>query len=145
VRAASFSADRIEWATHRHWLEQKLTSPSCHLFLALDRAGEPIGQVRFDLDGARGVISVSLIAGRRSAGLGRELIKVGTNRLVAECPELEVVDAWIKPENVASQRAFEAAGYPFEREDIHTTGLRAFVHCHTPRAEPAVANRNGSQ
>jgi UDP-2,4-diacetamido-2,4,6-trideoxy-beta-L-altropyranose hydrolase len=109
VRAASFSTAPIAWDEHLTWLRARLVDPQSRLYIA-ELAGRPVGAARFALHIPRAVISVSLAADARGEGLGERLIALASHRLMAES-QVRGVDAWVRPNNAASMRAFAAAGY----------------------------------
>jgi len=83
---------------------------STRLFI-FESDGLPVGQARVDVTGAGiGEISISLDPSARGRGLGAELIGRATARAGQELG-LKAVLARIKGTNVASRRAFVAAGY----------------------------------
>lgn len=109
VRAASFRSEPIPWDAHVAWFNRLLASPASQLFLAsLD--GIPVGQIRFEpaLNGA--VVSVGLAPGQRGRGLGPALIRAGCERHFATSATGRI-NAYTRPENQASVRAFEKAGF----------------------------------
>lgn len=101
-----FWRDLHEWR-HREWVA------------VLD--GRRVGHVFADLHGADVEVSVNLRPRARGKRLGSRLIAFGSERVRAgwwvpfpwgeiEC-QCHAIEARIKPENVASMRAFAAAGY----------------------------------
>jgi UDP-2,4-diacetamido-2,4,6-trideoxy-beta-L-altropyranose hydrolase len=110
ARAVSFSPESIAWETHAGWFNSKLNDPRCFLFVAENDEGEPVGQVRFDIDSSEAVISVSVDARSRGGGVGGELIRLGSRALFDAAP-VALIHAYVKPDNRASVRAFEGAGY----------------------------------
>lgn len=111
VRRAAFRPAEIPWADHRLWFGQKLASPRCAIFLADDTAGNPFGQIRFDWDDdGEAEVDVSIAPGRRQRGWGSALIRRGVDALFERHP-VSAVRALIRPENAASVRAFERAGF----------------------------------
>jgi RimJ/RimL family protein N-acetyltransferase len=111
VRANSFTTGRIPWPDHIDWLERKLSQPGgCAIVIGEDRASRPIGQVRFDIDAGRAVLSVIVDAEFRGRGIGPRLIALATRELLATRIIDEIV-AFTRPENEASQRALESAGF----------------------------------
>jgi len=96
---------------HARWFRDRLARPSeCRIYIA-EVDGSPVGQARVELTGGgQGEISVAVAAGSRGRGLGRSLITKATERAAADLAAGSVT-AVVKPENVASLRAFEAAGY----------------------------------
>jgi UDP-2,4-diacetamido-2,4,6-trideoxy-beta-L-altropyranose hydrolase len=119
TRAASFSAEPIAWEQHERWFAAKLNDPRCAFFVALDVEGRPVGQVRFDVDGADAVISVSLTDRFHGRGYGPEVIRLGVRELFGSRP-VERVNAYIRAENMRSCRAFLKASFT----DQGTTAVR---------------------
>ena len=72
-----------------------------------------MGQVRFDNrrnDNTGFEIDIAVDARFRGMGYATRLIEVGINRLNAEFG-IQQFHAFVKPENVASARAFEKVGF----------------------------------
>lgn len=117
VRAASFRAQSIPWEEHVAWFRAKHADPQRAMFLVLDDAQRPIGQVRFEPQDETGSaeIIVSIAAARRGQGWG-------TQAVCAACDAYRLrglakqVAAYIKPENTASIRIFEKAGFTMRGE-----------------------------
>lgn len=103
TRRQSFATEQIAWVSHVDWLTRRLADPATTLLIG-DVAGVPVGMVKFDR-GPETTISVSVAPDHRGTGIGSRLIAVAcvneTGPIVAE----------IKPENIASQKAFVAAGF----------------------------------
>lgn len=114
VRKRSYNPDPIPWGEHKDWFSEKLSDPSCKIFIAED-GGEPLGQARFDVEDNRAVISVVVDADKRGKGYGTALIKQGTERCL-QATDVDRVDAYIKRGNYASVRAFEKAGFQCRTE-----------------------------
>ncbi len=110
VRSVSFTTDPIRWEDHLKWLAAKRVDPSCHFFLALDPEGTPLGQIRFDIREGVAEVSVSLDARFRGRGYGGALILSGSRKVLAEAGVARL-DAYVKPGNEPSVRAFLNAGY----------------------------------
>ncbi len=109
VRAQSISTESIPWDSHVAWYARKLADPSCIFFIAVSE-GEPIGVIRFETAGATAIISIALDAQQRGKGFGTELLSLATAEFLRTA-SASVVVASVRPENVASSRAFRAAGY----------------------------------
>lgn len=110
VRKVSFSQDAISWEKHLPWLETKLQSNNCELWIACDAEGKPIGQIRFDLDGDQATISISLDASARGKNFGPLVIWNGCRKLFKKTT-VKSIDAFIKPDNAKSIRAFQKVGF----------------------------------
>ena len=111
TRRQSLQQDPVSPDQHAQWFRDRLACPAdCRIYIA-EMDGAPLGQARVELTGAgRGEISVAVAAGFRGRGLGRSLIVRATERAAAELG-VHSVAAVVKSGNVASLRAFEAAGY----------------------------------
>lgn len=111
VRAWAFSQAPIPWEEHVRWFQQKLRSSNCALFIAADEAGDALGQVRLEWD-SRGEaeVHISVAKERRGAGIGSAVIRRVVDQAWHE-PSVRVIHAHVKPDNEASLRAFERAGF----------------------------------
>ena len=110
VRAASFSSAPIPWETHVVWFAEKVGQNRSLLFIAEDEEGIAFGQIRFDLKGGEAELNLSLAKEKRGIGLAVPLIEAGVREVLAGT-ECERVHAFVKPQNAASARAFEKAGF----------------------------------
>ena len=110
VRAVSFTSEPIPWEQHAAWFTRKLADANTRLWIAKQDGSPSLGQVRFDLDGSTSTISVSLDASRRGKNLGALLIWSACQKHFRESA-VETIHAFIKPDNAASIRTFEKAGF----------------------------------
>ncbi|MBI5092789.1 MAG: GNAT family N-acetyltransferase [Candidatus Hydrogenedentes bacterium] len=123
TRRVSFSTGNIPWETHQSWLEQKLNDPRVRFYIVLGAGGEAVAQVRFEIDGGRAVVSVSVAPSERGKGYGAGALRLGAQDLW-RTSDAHSIDAYIKPENEVSVRAFANAGY-HRRDDCVINGLAA--------------------
>ncbi len=110
VRAVSFSSAPIAWEPHVRWFQTRLADPHCLFYLAVNEAETPIGQVRLDVEDNAAVISVSLAPEMRGQGYGGEILRIAAATAFATAP-VATIHAYIKPDNDASVRAFQKAGF----------------------------------
>jgi UDP-2,4-diacetamido-2,4,6-trideoxy-beta-L-altropyranose hydrolase len=110
VRAVSFSSDPISWHDHLCWIARKLNDPACRLLIGVNENSEPIGQVRFEVDDRSAKLSVSLDARLRGRGYSTILLRKATRELFLTT-EVKSIEAFVKPANDASLRAFRKAGF----------------------------------
>jgi UDP-2,4-diacetamido-2,4,6-trideoxy-beta-L-altropyranose hydrolase len=123
VRMSAFSPAPIPWEDHVAWFEAKMQRATCHILIG-EAQGVVAGQVRVDErpDG-QGEIDVSLSRDFRGAGMGSRLIDLAVRELFASTG-MSRIHAYILPQNTASQRAFENAG--FQRAgQVQVKGYRA--------------------
>jgi len=119
VRAASFSSAAIPWERHVGWFAEKLRASAIPsekgsvIFIGEDELGTPLGQIRFDammeVDG-NWELDVSVASAARGRGLGSALIERGVQEFLRNHQGARV-HAFVKPQNAASVKAFEDAGF----------------------------------
>jgi RimJ/RimL family protein N-acetyltransferase len=117
VRMASFNRTDIPWEIHEEWFNQKMKSPSSHIYI-LEVNGKPAGQVRFDASGDEKefTINYSIGADFRGLGLGERILRLG---LTAHCCTYEgeaTYLALVKPENLSSVSCFRKLGFGMKEE-----------------------------
>ena len=110
VRAASFSTDAISWDTHVNWFREKVGDAKTLIFVAVNSEEAPIGQIRFELQPDGALLNLSLAKERRGCGFAVPLIDAGVSELFSKS-DCQQVHAFVKPENAASIKAFEKAGF----------------------------------
>jgi RimJ/RimL family protein N-acetyltransferase len=130
TRAASFCSDPIPWETHAQWFLGKLQDPDCLHYLATDEEDNPVGQVRFDLNGAEATVSISVAPSLRGRGYGEALLRQGCEQLFQDS-RVRLIHACIKPENTASLRIFAKGG--FTRTALAVIKGQDAVHCVLPK------------
>ncbi len=117
TRQFIFDSTIISFDAHAQWFTKTLKNPQRVLLI-----GEvnhlPIGVLRFDFNEQKqAIVSIYLVPGEEGKGHGSELLKSGNHWLASAHPEITEVIAQILPENTASLKAFEKAGYKeFSRE-----------------------------
>ncbi|MCE5325936.1 MAG: bifunctional UDP-2,4-diacetamido-2,4,6-trideoxy-beta-L-altropyranose hydrolase/GNAT family N-acetyltransferase [Planctomycetaceae bacterium] len=122
VRRWCCSQDVIDYPTHRQWFARRLADADTVLCVAVDACGVKAGQIRFDIAGNRAEANVGLSPTHFGRKLGRHAIAAGTEHLLTVRPGVRQIDALIFPSNVASQKAFTAAGYR-PAGPVHRNGL----------------------
>jgi len=110
VRASAFNMAPIAWEEHLAWFTRRLADANCALVIVSDETGTPVGQVRFEGEGATATVDISLAPAARGRGLSARALKLGVGMLFDD-PCREGVRAWVKTANTASQKAFERAGF----------------------------------
>ena len=108
VRQQSFRAEAISWREHEAWFAQRLAEAV--LLIALDEAGVPLGQVRFERAEGRWILHYSVAPEFRGVGLGAKMLAAAIAALRGRHPGARLRGA-IKPGNTASLRVFSALGF----------------------------------
>jgi RimJ/RimL family protein N-acetyltransferase len=96
-------------AEHADWLMARLADPDTRLWIA-EEGGEAVGQVRVDLRGGAGTVSIGIAPAHRGRGIGSAVLQA---MLVEIERDLRVrrLRAVAHAGNTASLRAFERAGF----------------------------------
>jgi UDP-2,4-diacetamido-2,4,6-trideoxy-beta-L-altropyranose hydrolase len=125
VRAVSFSSAAIPWEEHVKWFRSKLNNSGCVFFIGTNGDEIPIGQIRYDLEGEKAVVSLSVDRKVRGKGYGSTLISLSARELF-DTTSVTTIHAYVKHANEASVHAFEKAGY--RRVATTTIGGEDAVH-----------------
>jgi UDP-2,4-diacetamido-2,4,6-trideoxy-beta-L-altropyranose hydrolase len=115
TRAASFCESPIPWESHVNWFAQKLEDSLCTFLVATDERGNPVGQVRFDVDGDEATISTSLSSRYHGLGYGATVIRLAVSELLRSRP-VRRINAFVRSDNPRSLRTFVNAGFRGMRE-----------------------------
>jgi UDP-2,4-diacetamido-2,4,6-trideoxy-beta-L-altropyranose hydrolase len=113
ARAASFHPAAISTEDHARWFAERLHDPHSIIYIGQNSAQEPVGVVRFKIKDDTAVLSVNVASEFRGMGWGRELIAFSIRALVRafSMGSMRKIDAFVKPDNQASVRLFEATGF----------------------------------
>ncbi len=110
ARAASFSSKRVPWDRHIKWFTSKINDTHCLFYVVTDCENRPIGQIRFDIEGDNATVSISLDRQARGKGYASKVIRMGSQKAF-DSLGVRCIQAYIKPNNQASLRAFMKAGF----------------------------------
>ena len=119
TRRYFFDRSNVSIEAHAKWWNQSIANSSRILLLGvLDNCN--FGVVRFDFESITKVVtSIYLNPSMTGRGLGHELLISGLNWLMEHHPQIKFVAAEIFPENQASIRLFQSAGF----QESHRTFL----------------------
>lgn len=110
TREKSFRSAKISWDEHRDWFDKSLSNNRSIILIA-EESQIPIATVRVEeKKPGVGEISITVSPEVRGFGLATHLIRECVHEAARELSLVEV-HALIKPENIASRRAFENADY----------------------------------
>lgn len=108
VRRNSLNSDPIDLKTHQKWFDSKLAHPEkTRIFIAGFPSGQPVGQIRFDREGKKILISYSVDSLFRGRDIGHLLIKKAEGIICPIWKNTKILAGVIKPQNLASKRIFE--------------------------------------
>ena len=110
TRRQSINTDTIPLDAHRAWWQASLARRDRSLLIA--RIGAmPVGVLRLDHEGQDSTVSIYLDPKLTGLGLGPRLLRWGRDWLRRRRPGPQRLLAVIRPDNLASARAFAAAGF----------------------------------
>lgn len=118
VRTNSFSSNVIPYENHVAWFTAKLKDENCMMYLFEDHDGNKVGQVRIQKDAKVAVIGVSADEKFRGKGYASKMIRQASDAFLQAFPG-SCVEAYIKVENTASVKAFEKAGFIFDKKLVY--------------------------
>jgi UDP-2,4-diacetamido-2,4,6-trideoxy-beta-L-altropyranose hydrolase len=121
IRRASHSSAPLEWDAHNLWLAAVL-GDAARMLLIAERAGEPVGVVRFDVSEEVAQVSIYTVPGHEQRGTGAEVLAAAEAWLSTRRPQVRRLHAEVLGENVPSHRLFAAAGY-HGRSTLYVKGM----------------------
>lgn len=110
VRQNSFSTKEISYGEHKKWFKDLLEDSKRRQYIYMC-GEEAIGQIRMDLDKEAARISYSVRQDKRGMGFGTRLLREACVKAKQDFPGIRTFIGEVKPENVASQKAFLGAGF----------------------------------
>lgn len=110
VRSVSRNPGLINLEHHRKWFAQVTSDPQ-RLLLIGERAGLPIGVVRFDCRGEHAEVSLYLAPDAQKRGHGAGLLSSAENWISTHRPEIRNIHATVLAGNLPSERLFYRCGY----------------------------------
>lgn len=125
TRESAFSTDKIKYEDHKKWFEKTLKDSNIkqYIYMVGDKA---IGQIRVDIREMEGEVDYSISLDNRCMGYGTDMLKKLAMLIKADFPNLKKLIAKVKPDNIASQRAFLNTGYSrlYELFELDLNGLQ---------------------
>ena len=103
VRKSSFSMHDIPYKDHCIWFENVLKDDYCLQYIVMDK-DIPVGQVRVNIQDEIGELDYSIAAKFRRCGYGKITISLILKEIVTNHPNVKVIRARVKPDNISSQK-----------------------------------------
>lgn len=110
VRKNSFHTEPIEYKEHRSWLKRVLESQMLLQYIYVCD-GQEVGQIRIAVEKETATISYSIAPDYRCMGYGKAMVSALAQRVKKDFPNIKRLVAEVKPENVASVKAFMDSGF----------------------------------
>ena len=123
TRSNSFSSEEISSADHQRWFAQRLADLGTRIWILEGESGEPIAQVLYERADSVAEVGISVSRTHRGKGHGTRIL-LATGDLAAREFGVRNLVALVLPENHASMRIFEKAGYRLAGETTRN-GKRA--------------------
>ncbi|MGZ8360228.1 MAG: UDP-2,4-diacetamido-2,4,6-trideoxy-beta-L-altropyranose hydrolase [Allosphingosinicella sp.] len=110
MREMAKTHDPVPWPVHNAWYARRLVDPGTTMLVA-ERAGAPVGMVRFDREpDGDFTVSINLAPEARGTGLGRVALAAACDKIQAQYGGA-ALSADIHASNEASRRIFEACDF----------------------------------
>jgi RimJ/RimL family protein N-acetyltransferase len=117
VRQNAINSDPIQYENHVQWFNNKISEPNAYVYVAFFE-NVPCGQIRFDIEDNTAKIDFSIDAQHRGRGLGKLILKEGVAVFQEEVNHRYWVKGLVKQGNIASQKAFQKAGFQMKEESV---------------------------
>ena len=117
VRGQSINSNTIELDDHKKWFAEKIKKEDYIFLLAFDKKNNFIGQVRFDINKADAVVSISIVNEFRGKGFSKNILKEACTKIFSK-KDISTITAYILPDNIASINGFISAGFIQSDESI---------------------------
>ncbi|MCF7668541.1 MAG: UDP-2,4-diacetamido-2,4,6-trideoxy-beta-L-altropyranose hydrolase [Verrucomicrobia bacterium] len=116
TRSMSFTSREIPYLEHERWFVQQLEDTDKILFIA-EANCVPAGFIRFDNQGKETLISLNIAPEFRGRGLAVRFLTQAVTAFIHDTGIVHI-NAFIKPDNKASIKTFERAGFRMINETI---------------------------
>lgn len=110
TRQYAFNQRFISKEEHYEWFSGKISDQNC-IYKLLISGDEPIGSIRFDINGNEGLISYLIAPYQKGKGLGKKLLELSVLSLEKERTDVNLIKGLVKKENIASIKIFEKLGF----------------------------------
>jgi len=114
TRHNSFNTEKISYKNHINWYNKQIESDE-NLILIFEIDSIPLGMVRFHKEDDSWTIGINISEAYRGQGLSVQMLREAAKYLFSNYKE-GIIIAFIKKENITSQKAFEKAGFIFVKE-----------------------------
>lgn len=110
VRKNSFSTQDILYDEHCKWFQKILSDQTCRQYIYVHN-GQDVGQIRIQINGEEAEISYSICVQKRGEGYGKQMLQLMSEKIKQDFPNVRKLIGKVKPDNVASQKAFQEKGF----------------------------------
>lgn len=117
VRQVSFSTKEIPWEDHVNWFQSKRVDPKTKIWIAESEDRTQLGELRCDYGNGTATLSIIVDPDQQKKGYGTAMIQKAANEIFQNS-SIKSLQAYVKPLNKASVRAFQKAGFEEQGETM---------------------------
>ena len=129
IRSNSFQSEPVGYDDHVIWFKQQMNNRD-NIILIFEKNNKPAGMVRFDFTDDDWVIGINIDEEFRGKRLAIPMLKNSIDYFCNNEQKSNII-AFIKKDNIISQRVFEKAGFIFE-SDILINNIESLQYKITP-------------
>lgn len=120
VRKSAFSTKKISYEDHKEWFHNIMRKKNCiqYIYMYEDK---PTGQVRIDILDDIAEVDYSVCVEKRGMGHGKRILLLLKQQIKKDALEVKHIVARVKPENIASKKAFLNTGYVEKYVELELT------------------------
>ena len=127
IRQQAIQQSNISLVHHQHWFLRKISSSQTYYYILFEEE-TPVGQVRFEYEGACYLISYALDEAFRRKGYGVPVMHKAIQQLAGETSPAVPLCAWVKVKNEASLKVFRNLNFQeAEIQYIEKEGYQVFT------------------
>ena len=115
VRDLSFTKNPIELNDHKIWFKKKYKDPNILMWI-LENHCIPLGLVRLEKNGCEVNLNYLIAPDSRGQGLAPKMLIKSINQVKQYWNNIHIL-AYTLPENIASIKSLERAGFKFKSKD----------------------------
>lgn len=112
VRKWSFSNNAITKSEHKIWFDKKHKDPNVLMWIFEDD-NSPAGMFRLEKENNKVLLNYLMASQSRGKGLASKMLKMAINEVKSHWQNIKVL-AYTLPENIASIKSLEKAGFCLE-------------------------------
>lgn len=106
----SFDSRPVSLEDHTRWFSGKLEQPQALLLVFENERHEAVGHVRFETEGDTAIIGITVDPAFRGQQLSSRMLEMACTHYFSQHPDKRIL-AFVKIDNLASCKAFTAAGF----------------------------------
>jgi UDP-2,4-diacetamido-2,4,6-trideoxy-beta-L-altropyranose hydrolase len=128
VRKWSFNKNSITLDVHKIWFKQKFNDVNVLMWI-FEVNSTPAGLVRLEKDNSEVVLNYLISSESRGKGLASKMLKIAMNEIRSHWQNIKVF-AYTLPENIASIKSLERAGFYLESS---SNEKNCYIFCKTKK------------